>query len=177
MRGPTEKPRTCCLKLEWWVEEHVFREGDAMSDRTAETDWQEAHRERTFQTTGEGGLLIRSIVEQLNARRFCEQDVFAVHLALEEAIVNAIKHGNRNDPGKWVSVRYEVSGNRAVVEVEDQGAGFDWSHVPDPTAPENLERSSGRGVLMMRHFMTWVRFNERGNCVTMCRLRSSGGDE
>ena len=148
-----------------------------MSNRTAGSDWQEASSERSFQTTSEGGLVIRTIVKQMTAHRYYEWDVFAVHVALEEAILNAIKHGNQHDPVKWVTVRYEVNSSRVLAEDEDQGAGFNPGQVPDPTAPDNLELPSGRGLLVMRNFMTWVRFNEVGNCVAMCRFRSGQGDE
>ena len=60
----------------------------------------------------------------------------------------------------------------ATVEVEDEGEGFDRSSVPDPLAPENLERSSGRGLLLMRHYLTWMGYNARGNCVRLCKCRS-----
>ena len=79
--------------------------------------------------------------------------------------------------GKWVTVRYGVNSSRALAEVEDQGAGFDPSQVPDPTASDSLELPSGRELLLISNFVTWVRFNEYGNCVTMCRFRSGKGDE
>ena len=62
-----------------------------------------------------------------------------------------------------------------MIEVEDEGRGFDPSHVPDPTLPENLERPNGRGLLLMRRSMTWVRYTGRGNRVTLCKRRSSAG--
>jgi serine/threonine-protein kinase RsbW len=72
-----------------------------------------------------------------------------------------------------VRVRYQVNAEQFLVEIEDEGPGFDPEGVADPLAPENLERPGGRGVFLMRHYMTWVSFNERGNCVTMCRRRTS----
>src|SRR5262249_43293465 len=95
-----------------------------------------------------------------------------LRLALEEAIVNAVKHGNGYDPAKRVQVRYSVSAERVLAEVEDQGTGFDPARVPDPTAPENLERSCGRGLFLIRAYVTWVRYNERGNCITLCKQPS-----
>jgi serine/threonine-protein kinase RsbW len=100
------------------------------------------------------------------------QDAFAMRLALDEALVNAIEHGHGGDAAKEVRVRYEVTAERAVVEVTDQGAGFDRQRVPDPLAPENLETPSGRGLLVMRDSLTWLRHNERGNAVTLCKHRS-----
>jgi len=102
-----------------------------------------------------------------------EKELFAVRLALEEALVNAIKHGHKGDPGKEVQLRYHLTTECILAEIEDQGPGFKPEDVPDPFAPENLERSSGRGLLLMHNYMTWVRFNDAGNCVTMCRQRLS----
>jgi serine/threonine-protein kinase RsbW len=101
-------------------------------------------------------------------------DVFAMRLALEEALANAVRHGNRCDPAKEARLRYEVRLDRVLAEVEDQGAGFDPSAVPDPMSAEALDRPGGRGLLLMRCYATWVHFNNRGNRVTLCRERSAG---
>jgi serine/threonine-protein kinase RsbW len=106
-------------------------------------------------------------------RDYSEEEVFGVRLALEEALVNAVKHGNRNDPTKWVWASWHVGTHRVLVEIEDEGGGFDPRAVPDPCAPENLERSCGRGLLLMRTYMSWVRYNSRGNRVTMLKRRVS----
>jgi serine/threonine-protein kinase RsbW len=96
-----------------------------------------------------------------------------LRLALEEAVVNAIKHGNGGDPSKAVRVRYRVNIREALAEVQDQGPGFDPDALPDPTAVENLDRPSGRGLLLMRHYTTWVRYHGSGNRVTLCKHRTS----
>jgi serine/threonine-protein kinase RsbW len=106
---------------------------------------------------------------------YTERDIFGMRLALEEALVNAIKHGHRGDQTRRVRVRYHVSGAEALVHVEDEGPGFDPDRVPDPLAPENLERAGGRGLLLMRAYLTSVRYNDPGNAVTLCQLRSAGG--
>jgi serine/threonine-protein kinase RsbW len=116
--------------------------------------------------------LLERVVAAMEAEGYPEQDVFAVRLALEEAVVNALKHGHKNDPGKEVAVRYHVDPERFMAQVEDQGPGFDPDAVPDPLAPENLEKSCGRGLLLMRHYLTWLRHNPRGNSVTLCKHRS-----
>jgi serine/threonine-protein kinase RsbW len=116
--------------------------------------------------------LLAALVEEMTAAGYTDKEQFAVRLALDEALVNGIKHGNREDPAKWVSFRYRVTPETVLAEVEDQGPGFDPDHVPDPLAPENLERASGRGLLLMRAYMTWVRHNECGNCVTLCKYRT-----
>lgn len=98
-----------------------------------------------------------------------EDEVFSVRLALEEAVTNAIKHGNGFDPNKKVTVRFGTDNRVLTIQVEDEGEGFDPHGVPDPTAEENLERESGRGLLLMRHYMDTVEFNNRGNCVTLVK--------
>jgi serine/threonine-protein kinase RsbW len=101
-----------------------------------------------------------------------ERDRFGVRLALEEALINAVKHGNRGDPAKRVRLRYRVTAPAVELEVEDQGEGFDPAAVPDPCAPENRERPGGRGLLMMRHYLDEVHYHGRGNRVTLRKRRS-----
>jgi serine/threonine-protein kinase RsbW len=113
------------------------------------------------------------VVEAMITREYSEAEVFGVRLALEEALVNAVKHGNRNDPTKWVWASWHVGPRRVLVEIEDDGDGFEPRAVPDPCAPEYLERSCGRGLLLMRTYMSWVRYNSRGNRVTMIKRRAS----
>jgi serine/threonine-protein kinase RsbW len=120
----------------------------------------------------EARRLQAEIEQALLARQFSEHDIFSIKLALEEALVNAIKHGNRMDRSKRVFVSYRVSPERFDIHIADEGVGFDPCDVPDPTAEENLERPCGRGLLLMRHYMTEVRFCRRGNSVTMCKLRN-----
>jgi serine/threonine-protein kinase RsbW len=116
--------------------------------------------------------LVEQVGAAMAAAGFPSCDSFAVRLALEEAVVNAIKHGHQHDPSKVVRVAYRVSSERVVLEIEDEGPGFQPDEVPDPLDPENLERACGRGVFLMRHYMNEVTFNERGNCVTLCKWRS-----
>lgn len=106
--------------------------------------------------------------------RASDQEVFSVRLALEEALVNAIKHGNQMDRDKKVFISYRFGGDRLEVRITDEGQGFDPSDVPDPTAIENLERPCGRGLMLMRHYMTEVMYNERGNSVDMAKVFRGG---
>ncbi|HTU89026.1 MAG TPA: ATP-binding protein [Gemmataceae bacterium] len=112
----------------------------------------------------------------LHARHVNEHDIFSIKLALEEALVNAIKHGNQMDRAKKVHISYQLFADRFHVQISDDGNGFDPSDVPDPTAFENLERPCGRGLMLMRHYMTEVAFNERGNGVTMSKVFRTGGN-
>jgi serine/threonine-protein kinase RsbW len=120
----------------------------------------------------EARRLQADIEHALNAAAFGERDVFAIKLALEEALVNAIRHGNGLDPAKRVHVRYTVSPERFEIRIADEGPGFDPCAVPDPTAPENLERPCGRGLLLMRHYMNEVEYSSCGRCVSMSKLRN-----
>ncbi len=90
-------------------------------------------------------------------------------IALDEAFVNAVKHGNKFDANKIVRVTAEVSAKEARFTVEDEGEGFDISTIPDPTNPENLFKTSGRGVLIIHNIMDEVKYNERGNRLTMVK--------
>ncbi len=116
---------------------------------------------------------IESIVGSLESAGYSSKELFAIRLALEEALVNAIKHGHKGDASKEVQLRFHFTPERMIAEIEDQGPGFKPQEVPDPFAPENRERPSGRGLLLMQNYMTWVRFNDSGNRVTMCRQRPS----
>lgn len=127
---------------------------------------------RTLHLPQEIVPLLDALVSALEVEGFSTKETFGVRLALEEALVNAIKHGHKGDASKTVHFRYHLSRASILAEIEDQGPGFCPEEVPDPFAPENLERPCGRGLLLMRNYMTWVRFSEAGNRVTLCRQRS-----
>ncbi|MBM3982695.1 MAG: ATP-binding protein [Planctomycetes bacterium] len=113
------------------------------------------------------------IADALHLHGYTDTDTFAIKLALEEALVNAIKHGNQLDPEKQVFVVFNVTPERFDIRITDEGAGFNPEDVPDPTAIENLERPCGRGLLLMRGFMTEVEYHGRGNVVTMAKVREA----
>jgi len=118
---------------------------------------------------------VQDMIESVLQSSQChDHDLFSIKLALEEALVNAIKHGNGYDKKKTVQVAYEVHPDRFVIRITDEGPGFDPADVPDPTAIENLERPCGRGLMLMRHYMTEVAFNERGNSVIMSKALRNG---
>jgi serine/threonine-protein kinase RsbW len=116
--------------------------------------------------------VIGVVLEQMGTLAYGERDIFSVRLSLEEAITNALKHGNKYDPTKVVEVTWEVDGERVLATVEDEGDGFDPASIPDPLSEEGLARASGRGLLLMKHYLTWLRYNERGNRVTLCKHRT-----
>jgi serine/threonine-protein kinase RsbW len=112
------------------------------------------------------------IERSLKDLHYDERDIFSVKLALEEALVNAIKHGNQMDRTKKVRIHYCITARRLEIDIADEGPGFAPDDVPDPMAPENLERPCGRGLLLMRHYMNEVIFHPPGNRITMVKLRT-----
>jgi len=112
-----------------------------------------------------------AIVQAAEDHGFGPSQIFAIKLSLEEAITNAIKHGNQLDESKQVTIDYEVTDDQVFVEIRDEGGGFTPEAVPDPTRPENLERPCGRGVMLMKAYMTEVSFSPNGNCVRMIKRR------
>lgn len=102
-----------------------------------------------------------------------EADTFAIKLALEEGLVNAIKHGNQYDQTKSVHVTRQIDEYQAVFTITDEGPGFRLAEVPDPTADENIERPCGRGLMLIQAFMDEVEYSKTGNQVRLVKRRSS----
>jgi serine/threonine-protein kinase RsbW len=111
----------------------------------------------------------REILDILGRFGYPERTIFAIKLSLEEALVNAVKHGNRSDPAKCITVRYDVNVSRTVIIVADEGSGFSPASVPDCTTDENLHRPCGRGIMLMRAYMDQVRYSRNGNVVRMVK--------
>ncbi|MHC4128245.1 MAG: ATP-binding protein [Planctomycetota bacterium] len=107
------------------------------------------------------------IMETLGRCGFDAHACFAIRTALEEALSNAALHGNRNDPAKALTIEYTADASAVAIVVEDEGVGFDPAAVPDPTRPENVDIPSGRGIMLMRAYMTEVEFDPPGNRVRM----------
>jgi len=117
------------------------------------------------------GEVCRQIILKLQGNSFSEDDIFAVHLALEEAFINAVTHGNKMDPHKEVQIDYSVGADKIEISITDQGEGFNPQQVPDPRVGENLYKPDGRGLLLINSYMDVVKYNERGNRVYMVRYR------
>jgi serine/threonine-protein kinase RsbW len=130
--------------------------------------------DQTFPSeTGAGKRVLEEVLEQLERHSWFEQDIFGVRLAMEEAIVNAIKHGNRHDTDKNVRVECRLSPSRFWIQITDEGPGFNPEAVPDCTQEEYIERDCGRGIMLMRCFMTHVEYNQSGNTVVMEKHRNA----
>ena len=121
---------------------------------------------------GEVQPFLDEVNSLLAAREYDHRDLFAVRLALDEALTNAVKHGNQLDPNKKVLVLYGVFDDWFEITITDEGAGFNPEAVADPLASDNLERPCGRGLLLMRHYMSRVVFHPPGNKVTLTKLRN-----
>ena len=94
-----------------------------------------------------------------------------VGIAIREAVANAIKHGNQQDPEKEVEVELAIVGDQAIIRVVDQGEGFDPQQVEDPLAPENLLKPNGRGIFYMNNFMDEIEYDTRPEGGTVVTLR------
>ena len=116
--------------------------------------------------------LCKCLLDEAKANDFEKNDIFAIHLALEEAFINAVNHGNAHDPDKQINIEYLVTPEKFDIFITDQGKGFDNHMVPDPRNEENLYKSSGRGILLMRSYMDLVEYSETGNCVHMVKHKS-----
>jgi len=109
--------------------------------------------------------LEHSILQQVEQAGFEESSVFAIRLALDEALVNAYKHGNAENPEKSLRIRYVIDAEKIDIEIEDEGAGFDQSQLTDPRREDRLRETSGRGIFLIRQFMSKTLFNEYGNLI------------
>lgn len=123
--------------------------------------------------TQEAKRMLEGILGRLEAENWYPHDIFGIHLALEEALVNAVKHGNKFDEAKRVHVVVRLSPDRLCVRIRDEGPGFVVEDVPDCTQEENLEKCSGRGIMLMRNFMTRVEYTDDGRTVTLEKTRGA----
>ena len=111
----------------------------------------------------------KKILDEIERQGFDSHSLFAVKLALEEALINAVKHGNRLDPDKQIQIESSVTPDKVEIIIEDEGPGFDRRTVPDPTLQENLEKCSGRGILLMEAYMDDVQYSQNGRRVKMIK--------
>ena len=119
---------------------------------------------------------VRDIENQILAKAciagFNETDMFAIRLCLEEALTNAVRHGNRGDSSKKVTVKYLLEDTLLEIFIEDQGKGFDPGRVPDPRAEENITQPGGRGLLLMKAYMDEIDYLGSGNIVHLIKKKS-----
>ena len=117
--------------------------------------------------SGSGESCIDKVINELESRGWSASDQFAMRLALSEAFENAVEHGNKKDSSKNVHLSVVVDDNRALATIRDEGPGFQYDATPNPTLDENLASVCGRGLFLIKNFMTNVWHNEAGNVIYM----------
>ena len=118
-----------------------------------------------------GVEVCKDILSRLKEAGFGQDDAFGVHLAIDEAVANAVKHGNKMDPCKKVTISYAVCPEKVEVSITDEGEGFDPGELPDPRHGRNLFKPNGRGVLLIHSYMDLVRYENNGRTVQMVRYK------
>ena len=130
------------------------------------------HEKIEFELPSDVALMngvLQYLLERVAKMGVISPEASNLFVALDEAFVNAVKHGNKNDPTKLVRVGAELSPKEACFTIEDEGEGFDVQTIPDPRDPANLFKSSGRGVLLIYNIMDEVEYNAQGNRVKMVK--------
>lgn len=120
----------------------------------------------------QASAVVRELVQQLKQNAWPEKDAFGIHMAAEEALMNAVKHGNELDESKKVDVIIRLTNDHFYARIADEGEGFDPDDVPDPCEDCNIDKTSGRGVSLIRKFVDSVWYNESGNVIEFEKKRS-----
>jgi serine/threonine-protein kinase RsbW len=118
---------------------------------------------------------VPAVLDKLEKSGLSKEELFDVKLCLDEALVNAIKHGNKFSSEHHVEVEAEISGDRLIIQVSDRGQGFDFTKIPDPTEKSNLEKDHGRGVFLIKTLMDKVEHSNGGRTIKMTKFLKNGG--
>ena len=111
---------------------------------------------------------IEKLIDDFSEKHEINSEIYGkILIATVEAVNNSIVHGNKEDVTKRVYVNLKIKGDKILISVEDEGEGFDYTQVPDPTKPENVENIHGRGIYLMKHLADGVSFDKDGREVTM----------
>nr|WP_320117771.1 ATP-binding protein [uncultured Marinifilum sp.] len=111
---------------------------------------------------------VEKLIDDITSSHNISSEIYGkISVAIIEAVNNAILHGNRLDVSKKVKIEYNIDEEAIQFIVEDEGTGFDFANIPDPTLPENLEKTHGRGIFLMNHLADDIEFNENGTLVEM----------
>lgn len=112
--------------------------------------------------------IVESFIDNAKEKFHLDDDIYGnMMIAVTESVNNAIIHGNRSESGKNVTLRLKLDENVLKFTVIDQGVGFDYNDLPDPTAPENIDKPGGRGIFLMKHLCDEVTFNDKGRAVEL----------
>jgi len=117
-----------------------------------------------FTSSIENLSLVENLVEEISTNHIINEDMVGnVMVCITEAVTNAIEHGNKNDNSKNVYVNYKKINDKLIFNVRDEGSGFDFNNIPDPTLPENIEKEDGRGVFLIKNLADSVKFENNGS--------------
>jgi serine/threonine-protein kinase RsbW len=112
--------------------------------------------------------IIEKAIDDICAKTNVDEEYYGnILIAVTEAVNNAIMHGNKENPDKKVTVEFSVGPKGLICKIADEGPGFDYANVPDPTSPENIEKPNGRGVFLMRHLADEISFHDNGAIVEL----------
>ena len=122
----------------------------------------------SFSSKVENINLIEKLIDDICLQHKVNEDYYGnILIAMTESVNNAMHHGNKSNPLKNVVVNYEISDSQLTFEVADEGAGFEFDSLPDPTDPKNIEKPHGRGVFLMKNLSDHIEFSEGGSTVKM----------
>ncbi len=111
---------------------------------------------------------VEKIIDEISGKAGINKTNYGkILVSTMEAVSNAVAHGNKYDKEKEVKITIDYKGEKLMVSIEDEGNGFNYNNIPDPTAPENIEKLTGRGIFLMRKLADDVMFNNSGNKVTL----------
>jgi len=117
-----------------------------------------------FTSSIENLSLVENLVEKISIKNIIDDDKIGnVMVCVTEAVTNAIEHGNKNELNKNVFVDYKKTNDKLIFKVKDEGIGFDFDNIPDPTLPENIEKEDGRGVFLIKNLADNVKFENNGS--------------
>ncbi|MCB0540333.1 MAG: ATP-binding protein [Chitinophagales bacterium] len=123
-----------------------------------------------FNSTPENLSIVENYIDKVCVEHNIGPDVYGnILISITEAVNNAIYHGNENDESKFVLLQYNIDNGLRKISfiIEDEGKGFDYDNLPDPTSPDNLATIGGRGVFLIKQLADWVIFNDQGNIIEL----------
>ncbi|MCX6182938.1 MAG: ATP-binding protein [Bacteroidetes bacterium] len=122
----------------------------------------------SFPSKAENLNLVEKLIDDVCEKNSVSEDYYGnILIAITEAVNNAIHHGNKSNPDKKVNVSYTSTPEKLLFTIQDEGPGFDFENLPDPTDPQNIEKPHGRGVFLMRNLSDEIEFSDGGSTVIM----------
>jgi serine/threonine-protein kinase RsbW len=120
----------------------------------------------SFSSKSENLNLVEKLIDDVCTKNNVNEDYYGnILIAITEAVNNAIHHGNKSNPEKSVNVQYNSQGDKLLFTIQDEGPGFDYDNLPDPTDPQNIEKPHGRGVFLMKNLADKIDFFDGGSTV------------